>query len=542
MCRKMVYLADCRVSRWGSEERTSLPSTMRMSLRVRFFLLIGVLCTVAGGFGVAAFLLNHNTQERVKVLEVTALAIRQHMQGDMMHEALRGDVYAALLAALEPGFPRRQAVLESVARHAKSFFEQFEANLKLPLAPARRQTLESMREPLRTYCTLCDRVARLAFSDAAAARTEIPKVEQAFQALEATQERISTELLADNTAARESTVAAGVTFVHVLEVTFAIAGVIYVFLIYKLEWVTRCLETVLLELDKATKGTLGRANQLAEVSATLADGSSKQAASLQTSSASLEEMASMTKRSAEHARSAKELANRTRLSADASIADMREMQHAMQGIQESSVEVAKITKTIDEIAFQTNILALNAAVEAARAGEAGLGFAVVADEVRNLARRSAEAARETARQIGEAAARSTDGTRINSKVAESLNGMAKLTQELDALIGEIASAAKEQSEGIAQVTSSVTEIDHVTQSNAAHASHVTELVAQLHEQAQELQRPISQVVVLLHNRPAREARVETVPLEVPPPPVRSPRESSRGSRSSAARTAQPVSV
>jgi methyl-accepting chemotaxis protein len=181
-------------------------------------------------------------------------------------------------------------------------------------------------------------------------------------------------------------------------------------------------------------------------------------------------MSGMTKRSAEHARSAKDLANRTRLSADASLADMREMERAMQGIRDSSIEVAKIIKTIDEIAFQTNILALNAAVEAARAGEAGLGFAVVADEVRNLAQRSAVAARETARQIADASQRSTEGHRISTKVSASLGGMATLTQELDTLIGEIATASQEQSEGITQVTSAVSSIDQVTQTNAAHAS------------------------------------------------------------------------
>ena len=479
---------------------------MKLSLRLRFLIMIGLLCAVASAFGVSAYLLNRSTQDRARDLDVTALAIRQHMDGDMMHEALRGDVYAALYGALEPNAERQKTILSEAERHARGFREPLEANLKLPLAPATLQALVTLREPIDRYCDLCVKVARLAFTDNGAAKGMLAQVEATFHSLEEAQDRISEQLLADNTRARESTAAAGTNFVRVLFLTFAVAGAIYAFFIYKLDWVTRCLQTVLIELDRATKGTLARATQLADVSATLSDGSSQQAASLETSSSSLEEMSGMTKRSAEHARSAKDLANRTRLSADASLADMREMEHAMKGIQESSVEVAKIIKTIDEIAFQTNILALNAAVEAARAGEAGLGFAVVADEVRNLAQRSAVAARETARQIADAAQRSTDGHRISTKVSVSLGGMATLTRELDTLIGEIATASQEQSEGITQVTSAVSSIDQVTQTNAAHASEVTDLVSQLREQADALQHPISLVVSLLYDRPARPSR------------------------------------
>jgi methyl-accepting chemotaxis protein len=493
---------------------------MKLTLRIRFLLLIGVLCVVAGTFGVASFLLHRTTQTRVQTLDVTALAIRQHMEGDMMHDALRGDVYVALVAAQDANSDRRAAVLAEARRHALAFRQQLDANLRLPLAPDRLRQLAAMRAPLDRYCTLCEQTAQLAFSDLPAARLaarrEVAKVEQAFLEMETIQEKISQELTADNTGAREATAAAGAAFVRLLVATFGIAAVIYAFFICKLEWVTRCLQSVLVELDSATKGTLARANQLAEVSATLSDGSSQQAAALETSSSSLEEMSGMAKRSAEHARSAKDLANRTRLSADGSIADMLEMQRAMRGIQESGEEVTKITKTIDEIAFQTNILALNAAVEAARAGEAGLGFAVVAEEVRRLAQRSAEAAKETARQVSDASKRSGEGARISAKVAESLDGMAKLARELDTVIGEIATAAQEQNEGITQVTSAVTDIDHVTQTNAAHASQVTALVANLNEQAEQLQHPISLVVALLYDRRARPSRAGNAQLEKPP--------------------------
>ena len=156
---------------------------------------------------------------------------------------------------------------------------------------------------------------------------------------------------------------------------------------------------------------------------------------------------------------------------------MSEMIAAMQSIESSSHDVAKIVKNIDEIAFQTNILALNAAVEAARAGEAGAGFAVVADEVRSLAQRSAAAAKETAEKIEAAIASSRRGSTCCNNVGESLEQIADRVTAADTLVAEIAMAAREQAQGITQIGTAMAQIDKVTQANAANAeqtSHATE--------------------------------------------------------------------
>jgi methyl-accepting chemotaxis protein len=218
----------------------------------------------------------------------------------------------------------------------------------------------------------------------------------------------------------------------------------------------------------------------------VAEGASQQAASLEETSASLEEMSSMTGRNAENARRANELARQARQSADHGATDMQEMNTAMAAIKSSSDDVAKIIKTIDEIAFQTNILALNAAVEAARAGEQGRGFAVVASEVRSLAQRSADAAREIKALIGASVDRVESGTRLVADAGSTMNEIVASVQRVADIIGEISSAAAEQNSGIGQVNGAVTHLDAVTQQNAALVEQSSAAAGSLKAQADRL--------------------------------------------------------
>ena len=245
----------------------------------------------------------------------------------------------------------------------------------------------------------------------------------------------------------------------------------------------RVLREVSTSIDEAASQVATAANQVSASSQSLAQGSSEQAASLEETSASLEEMASMTKRNAESAVRAKEVSNRMRAAADSGAADMEEMNRAMAAIKSSSDEIAKIVKTIDEIAFQTNILALNAAVEAARAGEAGMGFAVVADEVRNLAQRSAQSAKETAAKIDDSVARSEHGVRVSQKVSHSLADIVASARDSDTLVAEIAQASREQQQGIGQLNSAMAQMDKVTQSNAGTAEETASAAEELNAQA-----------------------------------------------------------
>jgi len=262
------------------------------------------------------------------------------------------------------------------------------------------------------------------------------------------------------------------------------------------------------------------ADQVSACSQSLAEGASQQAASLQETSASLEEVSSMTKRNAENAQTAKELANQTRTAADSGATDMEAMHQAMGTIKISSDNIAKIIKTIDEIAFQTNILALNAAVEAARAGEAGMGFAVVADEVRNLAQRSAQAARETAEKIEDSIGKSRHGVQLSAKVSADLQEIVAKAHQVDELLGQIAHASQEQSQGISQVNTAVTQMDKVTQGTAASAEEGAGAAEELNSQAAVLKEAVADLSQLVGGTRAQDNASTAIqaPASKPPRP------------------------
>jgi methyl-accepting chemotaxis protein len=238
--------------------------------------------------------------------------------------------------------------------------------------------------------------------------------------------------------------------------------------------------------QRASVETSGASRQIAAASQSLAQSATEQAASVDEIRNSLGNVTEETRHTADGAQQAKALADETSSAAVRGAEDMKRMDEAMGEIRAATQNVSRIVKTIDEVAFQTNILALNAAVEAARAGAAGSGFAVVADEVRSLAQRSAQAARETGTLVGDALERTIRGSEICSEVVTRLKEIENRGTPLNQAVGAIASAAVEQRSTIERVTLSLGELNQATQGVAANAEQSAAAAEELSAQSQYL--------------------------------------------------------
>lgn len=254
---------------------------------------------------------------------------------------------------------------------------------------------------------------------------------------------------------------------------------------------TNNLNEVMANISVAAEQVSSGSTQLSDSSMALSQGATEQASSIEELSASIEEISSQTKVNAENAKEANNITETAKLSAMEGNSQMREMLSAMEDINESSVNISKIIKVIDDIAFQTNILALNAAVEAARAGQHGKGFAVVAEEVRNLAARSANAAKETTALIEGSVKKAEGGTKIAKDTAIALDKIVEGIKSVAEYIGNIALASDEQASAIAQINQGILQVSTVVQTNSATSEESAAASEELASQAVLLEEQVS---------------------------------------------------
>jgi methyl-accepting chemotaxis protein len=282
-------------------------------------------------------------------------------------------------------------------------------------------------------------------------------------------------------------------------VVVVVGGVIVLFTRYML---VSPLNRVIEGLGGSAGHVKTASREVAGVSQQLADGGSSQAASIEQTSASLEELAAMTSQNAQNAAQANRMM--TTEMADSLgriIQGTDRMRQSMLETVASGKEMAKIIKTIDEIAFQTNLLALNAAVEAARAGEAGAGFAVVADEVRSLAMRAAAAAKDTQDLIGNSNQLINGNASLLDQVMEALEENKQVGQKISGLVEEISQASSEQSQGIAQLNTAAAKLDEVTQQIAANSQESAAASETMDSQASLLMIHLGELISLVGSHP-----------------------------------------
>ncbi|MEN9678239.1 MAG: hypothetical protein RIS76_4135 [Verrucomicrobiota bacterium] len=413
----------------------------------------------------------------------------------------RDNIFTAQQFILTESEERRTELEQRIAGNRARITELFkEYETRLIYDNEDRRLFEEAKRTREAFATVRNRLLELVRQNKTEesrkwlTETVIPAYEASIRAIQADVDYNNKLGVVAGAAGKEEAISS----IRLIRIALAFALVVAGILAWQVtRSTTHCLRELASTLDQGAMQTAAAARQVSSSSQTLSSGSSEQAASVEETSASLEEMSAMIRTTSENAQKAKGLAGEARTVAEAGSRTMVEMTQAMASIDTSSAEVAKIVKNIDEIAFQTNILALNAAVEAARAGEAGAGFAVVADEVRSLAQRSAAAARETADKIEAAIASSRQGTRSCARVGESLSQIADKVSATDALVAEIATAAREQAQGIEQINVAITQMDKVTQSNSASAEEGASAAEELDAQAESLKDMVGQLRQLI---------------------------------------------
>ncbi|MBX7192500.1 MAG: HAMP domain-containing protein [Sandaracinaceae bacterium] len=494
----------------------------------------------------ASFYLSHRLQTALEDIAEANTVTRQHMEADMMHDAIRGDVYEAR-SSTSP--EERSAALGSLDEHAGTFRAALGQAAAGAEDPAIRAEMAALRPAVDRYVTLAAAAAAASAGDG-----DFGAFEEAFETVEdgnaAITERIaawSTRLRnAADSAALASNVGFALLALLAVLVVLGAARRVERAIVEPIDVVVAGLERVaardltvripdvknremgrvatqlnaaLTAMDDAMTRVSASAtdvstasNEITMGSQALAQATSQSASAIEEVTASLQEMTSMAGQNSRHAQEAKSLAVGARGESERGAERMAQLSQAIEKIKESADKTARIVKTIDDIAFQTNLLALNAAVEAARAGEAGKGFAVVAEEVRSLAMRSAEAAKSTGALIEESVHNADAGVSLNQAVLAQLGDITKHVRRVHDVLSEIAAASEHQNEAVAQINRAVEDLSRSTQHNAATSEESASTAEQVAAQA----RSLAQLVSTFQHSGGASAPVPELPARTAP--------------------------
>ncbi|MBL8266172.1 MAG: HAMP domain-containing protein [Steroidobacter sp.] len=482
---------------------------MQLTIKARLFSLAALTVASMLALGLSSYRGMTEAVDGLTSVFATSRALRNHLEGDMMHDALRADVLSSLLAQSPDEW---QAVNTSLREHADHFREMIAENDKTVTDPELRKALHEVGPVLESYISSAESVIATAHTDVAKARAMLPAFIVTFEELEGQLAGISDRIQASASAAEENaqsaTAAARWREVGILVLMLIITVSVATWIVRSISGginrlvgtiteiqqtrdlskrvavtsqdelgrLAQCFNALVLELQgiisEVNRGTTdidGGAAQMSSSSRVMASGAAEQAESLGRITRSLTTLSGLTDQTAQITGRANHLSVDSQRAADRVGEELKAMSTAMDEIRTASAEVGKVNRAVDEIAFQINLLALNAAVEAARAGEAGRGFAVVAEEVRSLAQRSAKAAKETSALIDSAMTRAERGVQIASSVGDALGNIAVVTTQLNDMLREIATAANSQAQGVADIRGGIGALEKVSRQAAANA-------------------------------------------------------------------------
>jgi len=470
-----------------------------MSIAKRLFIMIFSSLLVTSLVGFVGYSGISRLYYAAEDMKLQGDALVNHMNSDMMHDALRADVLGALYfsSSKDSRVGDWQTIDADLKEHIDSFRETVKENEELPLPEEIKAAISAVVPALNNYITSANDIVTMAKTNYETAVTKLPDFLKDFKTLGEKMSDVSADLEESSKKAKETeqqVAKKSFNYMIYLMIGALAFGLGCLFVVNKS--VTQVLAQMVAKLKAVSEQMFNSAGQIASGGQTLAQGASEQAASLEETSATVQEISSGAKQNADNARLANQLTEEVRRSSEEGVSHMQGMSTAIDAIKKASEETAAIIKTIDDIAFQTNLLALNAAVEAARAGDAGKGFAVVAEEVRNLAQRSGAAARDTTEKIRRSKELAENGVQMTKTVEGSLQKIFDDSKKAVEYVQLIAKASNEQSAGIGQLNIAISELDKVTQSNAASSEESAAAGSELNNQASYLDATVNELAQL----------------------------------------------
>jgi methyl-accepting chemotaxis protein len=493
--------------------------------------LVGLLMTIL--VGVMSHINAGKMTSGISDFIVSSTAMRSSQHVDMLHDAVRSDVFMLMLGVANQDNVQLSEGTQGLQQHSAEMNRIFTELLNLPLSESVKSKAVAAQAEVKRYLDAASLVQRLASTDAVAAKNALMDFQKEFDQTESSLGALSDTIYDESTQKKNSTIES-VTASKIQNI--ALVLIASLILIVAPLWVAKQIETPISQAvalaDQMAEGDLTahikphgnaemvkllsalqrmqgsftnivrsvktNAESVATASAEIAHGNNdlsarteQQASGLQETAASMEELGSTVKQNADSARQANQLALSASTVAIQGGEVVGQVVETMKGINESSRKISDIISVIDGIAFQTNILALNAAVEAARAGEQGRGFAVVASEVRSLAGRSADAAKEIKSLINASVERVEQGTALVDQAGTTMTEVVSSIRRVTDIMGEISAASNEQASGVAQVGEAVTQMDQATQQNAALVEEMAAAASSLKSQANDLVQVVS---------------------------------------------------
>lgn len=506
---------------------------MNYTIRMKLLTFGAVSILLALGIGISGYTGVVKVDTAMDEIVVNSTGLGNHLMADMMHDALRSDVLAALLASGDNNRPEWESTRNDLKEHAELFRSKLAENETLALNDNIKQRLVTTKPALSAYIQSSETIVELAFDKRDRAMAHMEDFQDNFDKLSDQMGALS-ELFEQSTIESQSQGDASVGLAKNLIIIISIlaAGLMIALSLYVASRITKPINLAVVEADKISRGDLTgqievtsrdetgqlltalnemKAKLLGIVSAVrestdevtlaaseiskgnldLSQRTEEQASSLEETASSMEEMTSTVKQNADNAGQANQLAMNAREQAESGGQVVTEAITAMTEINQSSSKIADIISVVEEIAFQTNLLALNAAVEAARAGEQGRGFAVVATEVRSLAQRSSESSKEVKDLIEDSVLKVKNGSDLVDKSGKTLEEIVSSVKKVTDIVAEITASSREQATGIDQVNKAVMQMDEVTQQNAALVEEAASASHSMETQAQNLDEQMS---------------------------------------------------